>query len=94
MKNSLKILLFFILFALAPYACWAQGQFITTQVEQRAVDGHDDLMDIVVSFAIQPGWHVYGPDNNGGPTPMTVHFDKLEGAKAEGSPALGVCRTL
>lgn len=85
MKNSLKILLFSILFALAPYACVAQGQFITTQVEQLAVDGHDDLMDIVVSFAIQPGWHVYGPDNNGGPTPMTVHFDKLEGAKAEGS---------
>lgn len=85
MKNSLKILLFSILFALTPFACLAQNQFISTQVEQHTVDGHDDLIDIVVSFVIQPGWHVYGPDNDGGPTPMTMTFEKLEGAKAEGA---------
>ena len=85
MKNSLKFLLFSILFTLVPHACLAQNQFISTQVEQRTVDGHDDLIDIVVSFAIEPGWHVYGPDNDGGPTPMTMTFEKLEGAKAEGA---------
>ena len=58
---------------------------VNVQVAQKAVSGHDDLVDIVFTFAISDGWHVYGPDNNGGPTPMTITMETLEGAKPQGA---------
>jgi len=58
---------------------------VNVQVAQKAVSGHDDLVDIVFTFAINEGWHVYGPDNNGGPTPMTITMETLEGAKLQGA---------
>ena len=58
---------------------------VNVQVAQKAVSGHDDLVDIVFTFAISDGWHVYGPDNNGGPTPMTLTMETLEGAKPQGA---------
>lgn len=58
---------------------------VKTSVEQKAVSGKADLVDIIVSFAIDNGWHVYGPDNSGGPTPMTIKFETLEGAQPEGA---------
>ena len=59
--------------------------FVKTKVVQKAVAGQDDLVELVFTFDIQPGWHVYGPDNDGGPTALTLNFEKLEGAKKEGS---------
>ena len=58
---------------------------VKAKVEQKAVNGHDDLVDIVFTFAINEGWHVYGPDNSGGPTPMTITMETLEGAKVQGA---------
>ena len=58
---------------------------VKVQVEQQAVKGHDDLLDIVFTFTINSGWHVYGPDNNGGPTPMTITLETLEGAQLSGA---------
>ena len=80
MKRILNFLLFTFVCALT----YAQSPVKAT-VEQRAVSGHGDLIDLVFSFDIQPGWHVYGPDNDGGPTPMTMNFETLEGAKKEGA---------
>ncbi|MCR5038536.1 MAG: thiol:disulfide interchange protein, partial [Bacteroidales bacterium] len=86
MKKVLKIVTLFALMLLCVNA-YAQN-FVTTKTEQRAVSGHDDLIDLVFSFTMQPGWHVYGPDNTGGPTPMTLTFEDLKGAKAEGALSL------
>ena len=58
---------------------------VTAKAEKKAVAGHDDLIDIVFTFVMQDGWHVYGPENSGGPTPMTITFEQLEGAKADGA---------
>ena len=58
---------------------------VKVQVEQQAVKGHDDLLDIVFTFTINSGWHVYGPDNNGGPTPMTITLETLEDAQLSGA---------
>ena len=77
-----KTLLLCISFLAAALVC-AQNP-VKTSVVQKAVDGHDDLVDLVFSFVIEPGWHVYGPDNDGGPTPMSFNIDKMEGAKLEG----------
>ena len=86
MKQSFKKLIFTIFACFFACACaFAQSSFVTTKVEQHAVSGHDDLVELVFSFSMQPGWHVYGPDNNGGPTPMTISFEQLEGARAEGA---------
>ncbi len=85
MKQSIKKLIFTIFACFFACACAvAQSSFVTTKVEQHAVNGHDDLVELVFSFSMQPGWHVYGPDNDGGPTPMTISFEQLEGAHAEG----------
>lgn len=85
MKQSIKKLIFTIFACFFACACAvAQSSFVTTKVEQHAVNGHDDLVELVFSFSMQPGWHVYGPDNDGGPTPMTISFEQLEGARAEG----------
>ena len=58
---------------------------IKASVEQRPVSGQPDLIDLVFTFAIDNGWHVYGPDNTGGPIAMSFNTEKLEGAKKEGS---------
>ena len=85
MKQSIKKLIFTIFACFFACACAvAQSSFVTTKVAQHAVNGHDDLVELVFSFSMQPGWHVYGPDNDGGPTPMTISFEQLEGARAEG----------
>lgn len=41
---------------------------------------------VVMSASIDPGWHMYSDkvDPNVGPTPLSVKFDKLEGAKLVG----------
>ncbi len=73
-------------FALLLSACslvHAQN-YVTAKVDQRAVKGEESLIDIVFTFAMQNNWHVYGPENNGGPTPMTITFETLTGAKTEG----------
>jgi thiol:disulfide interchange protein DsbD len=58
---------------------------VSTSVKKQAVSGHDDLIDLVFSFTIQPGWHVYGPDNgDDGPTKMTFNTEQLEGCQVEG----------
>ena len=75
---------FFILFF---YACaFASAQNpVKATVKQQAVSGHDDLIDLVFSFVVEAGWHVYGPDNDGsGPAPMTFTAETLEGAQLEG----------
>ena len=82
MKKFVNLLIIYCFFA--PALAYAQD-YVTTKVEQRAVSGHDDQIDLVFLFTIQPGWHVYGPDNDGGPTPMTVTFETIEGAKVEGA---------
>ena len=84
MRNVLNRLIFFLLVFFACLSVHAQN-FVTTNVEQRAVTGHDDLIEIVFTFTMQDNWHVYGPENAGGPTPMTITFETLEGAQAEDS---------
>lgn len=84
MKRFLSILFIFLACALA-YAQGGPSRPVKVQVEQKAVSGHDDLIDIIFTFAINEGWHVYGPDNNGGPTPMTITMETLEGAQPSGA---------
>lgn len=62
---------------------------VRVSVSKKAVAGHDDLIDIVFSGNMDAGWHVYGPDNDGGPTPLTFNSEKLTGAKLEGGIKLG-----
>ncbi len=83
MMKKICSLLFFLMFACALTSAQSGGP-VNVQVAQKAVSGHDDLVDLVFTFAIDGGWHVYGPDNNGGPVPMTVNLETLEGAKKEG----------
>ena len=80
--------LFSLLFIFACALAYAQAgpsRPVKVQVEQKAVIGHDDLIDIIFTFAIDEGWHVYGPDNSGGPTPMTITMETLEGAQPSGA---------
>ena len=86
MRNTLAAI---IAFLLIPMFAWAQfgignSNPVTTSVEQRSVAGHADLVDIVVSFKIKDGWHVYGPDNAGGPTAMSFNAEEIKGARLEG----------
>ncbi|MCR5821161.1 MAG: thioredoxin family protein [Bacteroidaceae bacterium] len=82
MRKALSALLF-IMFA---FTVSAQ---VRVTVSKKAVAGHNDLIDIVFSGNMDAGWHVYGPDNTGGPTPLSFNTDKLSGAKAEGGLKLG-----
>ena len=84
MKSLYNRLIYIVLIFFACVSVHAQ-EFVTTKVEQRAVNGHEDLIDIVFTFTMQDNWHVYGPENTGGPTPMTITFEALEGAQAEDS---------
>ena len=86
MKQSLKLLL--TLAVTLAFATRVSAQFDTrvkTSVTQKPVNGKADLVDLVFSFTIDQGWHVYGPDNSGGPTPMAIKFENIEGAQPEGA---------
>ena len=84
--KKVSTILFFIMFACAlAFAQVGMTSPVKVQVEQQAVKGHDDLLDIVFTFTINSGWHVYGPDNNGGPTPMTITLETLEDAQLSGA---------
>ncbi len=83
--RRLLIFLFVVCACALTYAQIGMSSPVKAKVEQKAVNGHDDLVDIVITFAINKGWHVYGPDNNGGPTPMTITMETLEGAKVQGA---------
>ena len=77
----------FFLYLILICACVCVGAQnpVTTSVKKQAVSGHDDLIDLVFSFTIQPGWHVYGPENgDDGPTKMTFNTEQLEGCQLEG----------
>ncbi len=80
----MKRIAFLLLVAFSWALVHAQN-YVSTTVTQKAVEGHDDLVDMVFTFNIQPGWHVYGPENDGGPTAMTLTFEALTGAKKEGN---------
>ncbi len=58
---------------------------VKAAVNQKNVEGQSDLIDLIFTFQIDKGWHVYGPENNGGPTAMTLNFEQLEGARTEGA---------
>ena len=62
---------------------------VKVNVAQKPVAGHDDQVDIVFSGTIDPGWHVYAPDNEGGPIPLTFNAEKLTGAKPMGALKTG-----
>lgn len=80
MKRLINLVLIMFVCALAH----AQNP-VSATVTQKAVSGQDDLIDLVFSFTIEPGWHVYGPDNDGsGPTSMTFNPEKMEGCALEG----------
>ena len=80
MKRLINLLLFIFICVLAN----AQNP-VSATVTQKAVKGSDNLIDLVFSFTIEAGWHVYGPDNDGsGPTPMTFNAETLEGCALEG----------
>ena len=86
MKRLLKSILLFFTYLIASQTLYAQIiDPVKASVEQKAVSGKDDVVDIVFTFVIDEGWHVYGPDNSGGPTPMTIKFESVEGAQPEGS---------
>lgn len=44
---------------------------------------------ITFDGTIASGWHVYSTDLQGGPTPATIHFSKLQGLKPQGSLKAG-----
>ncbi len=78
---------------LLPIAGSAQFQMpvaqpVQTQLAQRPVAGHDDLVDIVLIMDIAAGWHVYGPDNTGGPIPLTFKAEQISGATLQGGVQL------
>ena len=84
--KKFSTILYFIMFACATaFAQVGMTSPVKVQVEQQAVKGHDDLLDLVFTFTINSGWHVYGPDNNGGPTPMAITLETLEGAQVSGA---------
>ena len=85
MKKFTTILYFIMFACAAAFAQVGMTSPVKVQVEQQAVKGHDDLLDLVFTFTINSGWHVYGPDNNGGPTPMAITLETLEGAQASGA---------
>lgn len=85
MKKFSTILYFIMCACATAFAQVGMTSPVKVQVEQQAVKGHDDLLDLVFTFTINSGWHVYGPDNNGGPTPMAITLETLEGAQASGA---------
>lgn len=84
MKRVFNLLIFMLVCALA-YAQTGMPNPVKVSVERRAVSGQPDLIDLVFSFAMDEGWHVYGPENSGGPIAMTFNAETLEGCKKEGA---------
>jgi len=84
MKRVFNLLIFMFVCALA-YAQSGMTNPVKVSVERRVVSGQPDLIDLVFSFAIDEGWHVYGPENSGGPIAMTFNAETLEGCKMEGA---------
>ena len=84
MKKIFSTLLLLCCLGVAFGSQTRQENPVKASVSKQAVAGHDDLIDLVFTFQIETGWHVYGPDNDGGPTPMTFNIETLEGAKLEG----------
>ena len=84
MKRVFNLLIFMFVCALA-YAQSGMTNPVKVSVERRVVSGQPDLIDLVFSFAIDEGWHVYGPENSGGPIAMTFNAETLEGCKKEGA---------
>ena len=82
MKN-LRFLTLLLLFA----ALAATAQIMNPVKWQKSVKMTDDKNGVVTfSATIEPGWHMYSdklPD--GGPNPLTVKWDKLEGVKLVGN---------
>lgn len=62
---------------------------VNVSVSQKPVAGHDDQIDIVFTGTIEPGWHVYAPDNDGGPIPLSFKTEHLSGAKVIGGLKTG-----
>ena len=77
----MKRILFCLWGLMAAFVLSAQ---VNVSVTQKPVAGDDGQIDIVFSGKIEPGWHVYAPDNTDGPIPLTFHTDKLTGAKLAG----------
>ncbi len=85
--TKMKRLITLLTLALVCLLATAQGMSnpVKATAEQRPVSGHPDMIDLIFHFIIDDGWHLYGPDNDGGPTPMTLNFETLQGAKPQGS---------
>ena len=84
MKRVFNLLIFMFVCAIA-YTQPGMTNPVKVSVERRVVSGQPDLIDLVFSFAIDEGWHVYGPENSGGPIAMTFNAETLEGCKKEGA---------
>ncbi len=84
MKRLLNLLIMIFMCALT-HAQMGMSNPVKTTIEKQLVSGQPDLIDIVITFAIDKGWHVYGPENDGGPIAMTFNAEMLEGAKKEGA---------
>ena len=84
MKRVFNLLILTLVCALA-YTQPGMTNPVKVTIERRAVSGQPDFIDLVFSFAIDEGWHVYGPENNGGPIAMTFNAETLEGCKKEGA---------
>ena len=88
MNKLIKLFLPLLLLTLAATAALAQPGManpVKTSVAQKPVSGKPDMVDLVFTFDIDDGWHVYGPDNSGGPIAMTFNAEGLEGAQKEGA---------
>ena len=88
MKHFLRLLSVVALLLMCDFAAQAQiglANPVKATVEQKPVAGKADMTDLVFTFVIDDGWHVYGPDNTGGPTPMTIKFETIEGAESQGA---------
>ena len=84
-RNTLLLIVFLFLgISLNAQLSFGGSHPVTTAVTEKAVEGHPELIDICVSFSISDGWHVYGPENTGGPTAMTFNAEQLTGASVEG----------
>lgn len=85
MKRHFIVLLYLVCGLVFAHAQMDMSSPVKATVNQKTVEGQADLIDLVFTFQIDKGWHVYGPENNGGPTAMTLNFEQLEGARKEGA---------
>ncbi|MBP5500488.1 MAG: thioredoxin family protein, partial [Bacteroidales bacterium] len=85
MKRHFIVFLYLFCCLLCAHAQMNMSTPVKAAVNQKNVEGQSDLIDLIFTFQIDKGWHVYGPENNGGPTAMTLSFEQLEGARTEGA---------